>query len=97
MLNKIATDCCRSSFIKSNRNLPKSRTSVISTSKVSAKSHLASWLRPVGSDARTVNKMLKFSVPPGYWRWKPPVKPKLGPFIAIMDAILAEDKSRSKK
>ena len=52
---------------------------------------------PVGSDARTVNKMLKFSVPPGYWRWKPPVKPKLGPFIAIMDAILAEDKSRSKK
>jgi hypothetical protein len=42
-------------------------------------------------------KLLKFSVPPGYWRWKPPVKPKLGSFIAIIDAILAEDKSRSKK
>jgi hypothetical protein len=39
--------------------------------------------------------MLEFSVPPGY----PAVgaKPKLGPFIAIIDAILAEDKGRPKK
>jgi transposase len=53
--------------------------------------------RRFGIDARTVNKMMKFSVPPGYRRSKPPVKPKLGPVIAIIDAILAEDKGRPKK
>jgi transposase len=53
--------------------------------------------RRFGIDARTVNKMMKFSVPPGYRRSKPPVKPKLGPFIAIIDAILAADKGRPKK
>jgi transposase len=53
--------------------------------------------RRFGIDARTVNKMMKFSVPPGYRRSKPPVKPKLGRFIAIIDAILAEDKGRPKK
>jgi transposase len=53
--------------------------------------------RRFGIDARTVNKMMRFSVPPGYRRSKPPVKPKLGPFIAIIDAILAEDKGRPKK
>jgi transposase len=53
--------------------------------------------RRFGIDARTVNKMMKFSVPPGYRRSKPPVKPKLGPFIAIIDATLAADKSRPKK
>src|SRR5499427_304888 len=41
--------------------------------------------------------MLEFSVPPGYRRSKPPVKPKLGPFIGIIDVILAEDKGRPKK
>jgi transposase len=53
--------------------------------------------RRFGIDARTVNKMMKFSVPPGYRRSKPPVKPKLGPFIAIIDSILADDKRRPKK
>jgi transposase len=53
--------------------------------------------RRFGIDARTVSKMMKFSVPPGYRRSKPPVKPKLGPFIGIIDAILAEDKCRPKK
>jgi transposase len=41
--------------------------------------------------------MLEFSVPPGYRRSKPPAKPKLDPFIGIIDAILAEDKDRPKK
>jgi transposase len=53
--------------------------------------------RRFGIDARTVSKMMKFSVPPGYRRSKPPFKPKLGPFIGIIDAILAEDKGRPKK
>jgi transposase len=53
--------------------------------------------RRFGIDPRTVGKMLAFSVPPGYRRSKPPVKPKLGPFIGIIDAILAGDKGRPKK
>jgi hypothetical protein len=35
-----------------------------------------------------MNKMMRFSVPPGYVRKKPPVKPKLDPFIAVIDSIL---------
>ena len=53
--------------------------------------------RRFGIDPRTVAKMLEFSVPPGYRRSKPPVKPKLGAFIGIIDVILAEDKGRPKK
>ena len=37
--------------------------------------------RRFGIDPRTVNKMMKFSVPPGYVRKKPPAKPKLNRFI----------------
>ena len=53
--------------------------------------------RRFGIDPRTVDKMLEFSIPPGYRRSKPPVKPKLDPFIGVIDAILAEDKDRPKK
>lgn len=53
--------------------------------------------RRFGIDPRTVSKMLKFSVPPGYRRSKPPVRPKLDPFIGVIDRILADDKSRPKK
>src|SRR6266436_2421166 len=53
--------------------------------------------RRFGLDPRTVNKMMKFSVPPGYVRKKPPAKPKLDPFIAVIDRILADDELRPKK
>jgi transposase len=53
--------------------------------------------RQFGIDPRTVAKMVKFSVPPGYVRKKPPVRPKLDPFISIIDRILEEDKGRPKK
>jgi transposase len=53
--------------------------------------------RRFGIDPRTVNKMMKFSVPPGYVRKKPPPKPKLDPFILVIDQILKDDKSRPKK
>ena len=53
--------------------------------------------RRFGIDPRTVAKMMRFSVPPGYRRTKPPVKPKLDAFIAIIDRILADDKLRPKK
>ena len=50
-----------------------------------------------GINPRTVAKMLKFSVPPGYVRQKAIVRPKLDAFIGIIDAILATDKDRPKK
>ena len=53
--------------------------------------------RRFGIDPRTVNKMLEFSVPPGYRRSKPPVKPKLGAFIAIIDGILAADRPKKQQ
>ena len=53
--------------------------------------------RRFGIDPRTVNKMMKFSVPPGYVRKKPPTKPKLDPFIPVIDGILGDDESRPKK
>ena len=53
--------------------------------------------RRFGIDPRTVGKMMKFSVPPGYRRSKPPAKPKLDRFIAVIENILADDKRRPKK
>ena len=50
-----------------------------------------------GINPRTVAKMLKFSVPPGYVRTKPPFRPKLDPFTGVIDAILAADKDRPSK
>src|SRR6476646_5141619 len=47
--------------------------------------------RQFGIDPRTVAKMLAFSVPPGYRRRRPPVRPKLDPFIGIIEAILAAE------
>jgi hypothetical protein len=50
--------------------------------------------RRFGIDARTVAKMLSFSVPPGYRRSRPPARPKLDPFVDIIDRILEGDKGR---
>ena len=46
--------------------------------------------RRFGIDPKTVTKMMTFSVPPGYVRTKPPVRPKLDAFIAIIERILAD-------
>jgi transposase len=53
--------------------------------------------RLFGINRKTVSKMLEHSVPPGYRRNGPPVRPKLDPFIPIIDRILEEDKSLLKK
>ena len=53
--------------------------------------------RRFGIDPRTVAKMMRFTAPPGYVRTKPPAKPKLDPFIAVIDRILFDDKSRPRK
>src|SRR5689334_7285113 len=41
--------------------------------------------------------MCRFSIPPGYQRSKPPEKPKLGPLMPVIDAILAADRSAPPK
>src|SRR5215510_14729321 len=53
--------------------------------------------RRYGIDARTVAKMLAFSVPPGYRRSRPPARPKLDSFTGIIDGILAADEGRPRK
>ena len=53
--------------------------------------------RRFGIDPRTVDKMMMFSVPPGCVRSKAPVRPKLDAFVAIIDKILADDKSVPRK
>ena len=53
--------------------------------------------RRFGIDPRTVAKMLAFSVPPGYRRSGPPARPKLDPYLGIIDRILEEDKERPAK
>jgi transposase len=53
--------------------------------------------RDFGIDRRTVDKMLVFSVPPGYRRRKTPARPKLDPFTGIIDQILETDKQVHKK
>ena len=47
-----------------------------------------------GINARTVSKILKFSVPPGYVRKGPPLRPKLDGFTGIIDAILGSFEKR---
>src|SRR3954465_1738533 len=53
--------------------------------------------REFGIDPKTVAKMLRFSVPPGYRRSKPPARPKLDAFIGAIDRILEEDQGRLRK
>ena len=50
-----------------------------------------------GINPRTVSKMLRFSVPPGYVRARPLIRPKLDDFTGVIDAILAADRDRPKK
>lgn len=53
--------------------------------------------RLFGIDRKTVAKMLVHSIPPGYRRSEPPARPKLDPFIGIIDQILEGDHSLPKK
>ena len=52
--------------------------------------------RLFGIDRKTVGKILKHTVPPGYRRSKPPARPKLDPFIAIIDRLLEENHGRGE-
>lgn len=53
--------------------------------------------RVFGLSRDTVAKMCRYSAPPGYVRTKPPERPKLGPLIPAIDAILEADKTAPPK
>jgi transposase len=53
--------------------------------------------REFGLSRKTIRKMLQFSLPPGYERKKPVLRPKLGPWLGIIDQILMDDKTQHKK
>src|ERR1022692_71855 len=50
-----------------------------------------------GISPQTVRKMLKFILPPGYQRQQPIQRPKLGPWIGVIDQIVKQDGTRPKK
>jgi transposase len=50
-----------------------------------------------GLSRETVRKMLQYAVPPGYQRQQPIKRPKLGPWLGVIDAILEDDKQRPAK
>src|SRR5664279_1294091 len=53
--------------------------------------------REFGIARKTIQKMLRYSVPPGYQRQQAVRRPKLGPWLGVIDAILEEDKTRPAK
>jgi transposase len=53
--------------------------------------------RVFGLSRETIGKMCRFSLPPGYTRTKPVEKPKLGPLLPVIDAILEADQSAPVK
>jgi hypothetical protein len=53
--------------------------------------------RVFGLSRDTIAKMCRYSAPPGYVRSKPPERPKLGPLVPVIDAILQSDKTAPPK
>ena len=53
--------------------------------------------RVFGLSRDTVAKMCRYSAPPGYVRAKAPERPKLGPLLPVIDAILEADKTAPPK
>src|SRR3954467_14436073 len=53
--------------------------------------------RVFGIDPKTVAKMLRFAVPPGYRRSKPPVRPKLDPLLPVIARIREGGRGRPRK
>jgi len=53
--------------------------------------------RRFGLSRVTVAKMMHFTLPPGYRRSRPPRRPKLEPYIGIIDQILDQDTHSARK
>jgi transposase len=50
-----------------------------------------------GLSRETISKMCRYSAPPGFVRSKQPDRPKLGPLVPVIDAILDADKTAPPK
>jgi transposase len=53
--------------------------------------------REFGLARKTIRKMLAYAVPPGYERRKPVKRPRLGPWLGVIDQMLEDDQSQPKK
>jgi transposase len=53
--------------------------------------------REFGVARESVRKMLRYAVPPGYRREQAVKRPKLGPWLGVIDAILKDDQNQPKK
>jgi len=53
--------------------------------------------RVFGISRTTIDKMCAYASPPGYRRKAPPTRPKLDPFIPIIDAIMQSDAGAPRK
>ena len=53
--------------------------------------------REFGLHRDTVRKMLQYSVPPGYRRSRPVRRPKLEPYVGVIEGILEGDRVAPKK
>jgi transposase len=53
--------------------------------------------REFGISRKTIQKMLRYAVPPGYQRQQPVKRPKLGPWLGVIDAMQEEDQRRPAK
>lgn len=53
--------------------------------------------REYGLARETVRKMLQYSSPPGYRRQQPAKRPKLDPWVGVIDQILQDDRERPRK
>ena len=53
--------------------------------------------RYFNKDRKTIAKMLKHEVPPGYRRAKAPHRPTLDAYVGIIDEVLRADKALIKK
>ena len=53
--------------------------------------------RYFNKDRKTIAKMLRHELPPGYQRSEPPHWPKLDGFVGVIDQVLRTDKALIKK
>ena len=53
--------------------------------------------REFGLARETVRKMMRYAAPPGYRRQQPPKRPKLDPWVGVIDQIVEEDRGRPRK
>ncbi len=53
--------------------------------------------REFGISRKTIQKMLRYAVPPGYQRQQAVKRPKLGPWVGVIDAMQEEDQRRPAK